>query len=135
MEELIKQLGAFWGPAGGGVAYNMLAKAKGGGNTAASGITLHSGEPITDCLVGSVTVDLASIAAEKSGTANVTVTGAALGDLVEGFAPNINPGGLSITGHVTAANTVTLWFYNNLGATPVDLASATFTVYVRKRAG
>ncbi len=72
------------------------------------------------------TVDFGN-AATGSGTfasADVTVPGVALGDIVMGIAVGVDTVDAAIAGAVTAANTVTLTLLNNT-AGAVDLASTT----------
>lgn len=61
----------------------------------------------------------------------VTVTGAALGDLVQASI-NKDPLGLQIWGAVTAANTVTVYFRNDTGA-DINISNGTVSVVVSKR--
>jgi hypothetical protein len=67
-------------------------------------------------------VNFASVADGNEDDAALTVTGAALGDLVlfSFVADNLD---MTITGQVTAANTVTFVAANNTGGT-IDLAAA-----------
>ena len=63
--------------------------------------------------VGSKTYDPPSIAAGSTDTTTVTVNGANFGDIVNvSFTQHFNSGGVIIYGLVTAANTVTVRFYN-----------------------
>ena len=74
----------------------------------------------------SETVDFAN-AATGSGTfasADVTVPGVALGDIVMGISAGVDTVDTVIAGAVTAANTVTLTLLNNT-AGAVNLAAAT----------
>lgn len=84
-------------------------------------------------LFGSAVFDQASLAtgAGAAGQATVTVTGAALGDIVLGVSASVDLAGLQVTGYVSAANTVTLRLRNDTGGA-VDLASATYRVIVAK---
>jgi hypothetical protein len=84
-------------------------------------------------LFGSAVLDQASLAtgAGAAGAATVTVTGAALGDIVIGVSASVDLAGLQVTGYVSAANTVALRFRNDTGGA-VDLASATYRVIVAK---
>lgn len=78
------------------------------------------------------TWDPASIANGASLTlAMASVTGAALGDFVMASF-SLDLAGLSLTGYVSAANTVTVVLVNNTGGA-VDLASGTITVRVMKK--
>lgn len=82
-------------------------------------------------LEGSATFDPASVANAAQTSTTVTVTGAALGDYVQ-VAPSISPAGIVISGHVTAADTVTV-YYTNLSGGAIDLASHTIRALVSKR--
>ena len=82
-------------------------------------------------LTGSKTHDQASIADGAGASTTVTVTGAALGDFVTGVSLGVDAAGLTVTGYVSAADTVTVRFQNESGG-PVDLASTTLRVLVRK---
>lgn len=80
---------------------------------------------------GSATYDAPSIAAAGSSSTTVTVTGAVVGDLVEGVSFGVSTAGLVVTAQVTAANTVTVWLYNPTAAA-INLASTTLRVRVKK---
>lgn len=82
-------------------------------------------------LSGSKTYDLGSLVDGAGGSTTVTVTGAALGDFVIGVSVGVDAAGLTITGYVSATNTVTVCFQNESGG-PVDLVSTTLRVLVRK---
>lgn len=85
-----------------------------------------------DCpLWGHVTWDPASLANDAVTQTTVTVTGAALGDMVEVY-PNINIDSLVLTAWVSSANTVTIQLANCRGGA-FDLGSGTYRVRVRKR--
>lgn len=81
---------------------------------------------------GSVTTNRASIANGSQDQFNISVGGAQLGDYVVGITCDISTSALSLTGTVTAADTVTAVLQNNTGGA-VDLANATYTALVRKR--
>jgi hypothetical protein len=81
---------------------------------------------------GTATSDVASIADGDQAQFTITVAGAELGDYVVGIACSISTAALSLTGTVTAADTVTAVLQNNTGGA-VDLANATYTALVRKR--
>jgi hypothetical protein len=68
-----------------------------------------------------------SIAAEVGATADVTVAGAAIGDLVI-VAPGVDITGCQLTAFVSAANTVTVNLYNMEG-TDANTTMATATVW------
>ena len=78
-------------------------------------------------LAGSVTKDWGSIADGNEEAQDVTVTGAALGDIVMA-SMSVDVADLQLTADVTAANTVTA-VLSSSGDT-VDLASATLRVLV-----
>ena len=77
----------------------------------------------------SATWDAGSIADGDEEVKEVTVKGAALGDVVE-CSLSIDVADLNLTGQVTAANTVTLQLNNNTGGA-IDLASCTAYVLVK----
>lgn len=78
-------------------------------------------------LRGSVTYDPPSIAAGATVATTVTVTGAALGDLVEASF-SLSLGGLIMyPPSVTSTNTITVTLFNPTGAA-IDLASGTLSV-------
>ena len=78
----------------------------------------------------SVTWDPASIANGASATTTVTVTNAVVGDfVVAAFSNSLS--GLTLTGYVSATNTVTAVLSNTTGGA-VDLASGTLTCKVFK---
>jgi hypothetical protein len=85
-------------------------------------------------LKGSDTVDFASIADGDEAAADITVTGAALGDPVEVVAPGIDVADLQLTATVTAADTVSVVAANNTGGA-VDLGSQTIIVRVGDEGG
>jgi hypothetical protein len=70
-------------------------------------------------------INFASIANGAVGTADLTVPGAAVGDLVLLNLPSTLTAGLTATGLVTAANTVTIRLANGSGGA-IDLAALTF---------
>lgn len=77
------------------------------------------------------TYDPASIATLVSTSTTTTVTGAALGDLVDVYAP-YDLQGISATGYVSLANTVTVVLFNGTAGT-LDLASGSWFVRVTKK--
>jgi hypothetical protein len=83
-------------------------------------------------LVGSATWDPGNIANGAQTTTTITVTGAALGDIVLG-SNSISTGGMSFTYYVSASDTVTVMAQNNSGSA-VDLSSATVRAAVWPRA-
>ena len=66
-------------------------------------------------------------------TDDITVPGVALGDIVLGSSSDVDRAGITVTGYVSAANTVTLRFQNESGGT-VDLASTTVKLVVARLA-
>lgn len=62
-------------------------------------------------------------------TDDVTVAGVALGDMVIGASLGVDLVGLTVTGYVSAANTVKFRIQNESGST-VDLASATMKIVI-----
>lgn len=75
-------------------------------------------------------VDFPSVAAGAQTTTTVTLTGAALGDMVL-LSFSLDLQGMQLTGYVSAANTVTVVLRNGT-AGALDLASGTLTVRVWK---
>jgi hypothetical protein len=67
----------------------------------------------------------------QGSSVTVTVSGAALGDVVSIGAPNSIPSGVVYFGYVSATNTVTLRMHNGSGGS-VDPSEDTFRVYVWK---
>ena len=80
-------------------------------------------------LVGSASIDFASISAGAVGTQSVTVTGAKTGDVVALGPPSGINANLIWSGYVSAADTVTIRLYNPTGGA-IDPASATWKVVV-----
>lgn len=79
------------------------------------------------------TVNLGNAVDAATVSADITVTGAALGDLVR-VAIGVDVADLTVDAHVTAANTVTVTVNNNTG-TAVNLAETTFKGIVEKTTG
>jgi len=82
-------------------------------------------------LSGSATYDPPNLIDGAGATTTVTVTGAALGDLVECVSFSLDLQGITVTGYVSAANTVSVRFQNESGGT-LDLGSGTLLARVRK---
>lgn len=94
------------------------------------GAKIKTGAEFNEILVGSKTFDWPSVAAGGSTNTTVTVTGAALGDVVIGVSMSLDTGVLALlAGHVESANTVRVAFYN-FSAGAIDLASGTLKVLV-----
>lgn len=64
-------------------------------------------------------------------TDDVTIPGVALGDMVIGASLGVDLVGLTVTGYVSAANTVKFRIQNESGST-VDLASSTMRIVVAR---
>ncbi len=79
-------------------------------------------------LNGSATLDVASLVDGAGATSTVTVTGAALGDFVL-VSLGVDLAGITVTGYVSAADTVSVRVQNESGGT-LDLASTTVRVRV-----
>lgn len=80
-------------------------------------------------LIGSGTYDPPSLLDGAGNTTTITVTGAALGDLVTGVSFSLDLQGVLMTAYVSAANTVAVRFQNETSGT-IDLASGTIRVRV-----
>jgi len=83
-------------------------------------------------LTGSATYDAASLADGAGATTTITVTGAALGDFVM-VSHGVDLQGITVTGYVSATDTVSVRFQNESGGT-LDLASSTLRALVFPRA-
>jgi hypothetical protein len=88
--------------------------------------------PLAGLLSGSATYDPASLADGAGATTTVTVTGAALGDYVVGVSFGLDLQGITLTGYVSAADTVAVRFQNESGGV-LDLASSTLRAVVLPR--
>jgi riboflavin synthase alpha subunit len=75
------------------------------------------------------TLDAGSLVDGAGETDDVTVPGVALGDMVIGASLGVDLVGLTVTGYVSAANTVKFRIQNESTAT-VNLASATMKIVV-----
>ena len=78
------------------------------------------------------TADIASLADGVGASQTFTVPGAALGDFVL-VAGSVSFAGITVTGYVSAANTVTVRVQNESGGV-VDLASMTWYLLVMRPA-
>lgn len=83
----------------------------------------------TEIFAGKATIDVASLADGVGATSTITVAGVALGDHVISIAHGVDLQGITVTGYVSAANTVSIRFQNESGGT-LDLASTTTSVVV-----
>ena len=75
------------------------------------------------------TLDAGSLVDGAGETDDVTIPGVALGDMVIGASLGVDLVGLTVTGYVSAANTVKFRIQNESGST-VDLASATMDIVI-----
>jgi hypothetical protein len=81
---------------------------------------------------GSASITPASLATATQATiGTVTVTGAAIGDVVVGCSASVSAAGVRLWGDVTASNTVTVYARNDSGST-WDPGATTFAVRVEK---
>jgi hypothetical protein len=92
-----------------------------------------TGAELTSRVSGTKTWDPGSVADIAETTTTVTVTGAALGDVVTGLGFSLSLQGMKLTGYVSAANTVTVVLRNDTGGA-LDLASGTLRAVVEKYA-
>lgn len=104
--------------------YYHLTSAQLTGLTEGSLTTLHKHR-----LTATATLDFGSIASNGIGELTVTVTGAAAGNPVMLGPPSTIEAGLTWSGFVSAADTVTIRLHNNTSAS-VDPASASWAVSV-----
>jgi hypothetical protein len=105
---------------------------------AASAITVRQGNDqfrglFSDTWSVTCTLDAGSLVDAAGETDTITVPGVALGDIVLGFSFGVSTAGLTITGYVSAADTVSLRVQNESGST-VDLASTTVKLVVARLA-
>ena len=77
------------------------------------------------------TINADSLSDGAGDTDTVAVPGVALGDMVLGFSTGVDRAGITITGYVNAANSVTLRVQNESGGT-VDLASTTVKLVIAR---
>lgn len=82
-------------------------------------------------LTGSATYDPASLADGAAASTTVTVTGAALGDIVTGVSFSLDLQGVDLTAYVSAADTVTVKFANRTGGT-LDLGEGDIAIVLRQ---
>jgi len=85
----------------------------------------------SDTWVVKATLDAGSLVDGAGETDDITIPGVALGDIVIGTSLGVDLVGLTVTGYVSAANTVKFRIQNESGST-VDLASATLRVVVAR---
>jgi hypothetical protein len=77
------------------------------------------------------TLDVGSLVDGAGTSDTITIPGVALGDIVLGISFGVSLAGLTVTGYVSAADTVTLRIQNE-STSPVDLASTTVDVIVAR---
>jgi len=102
----------------------------------ASAVTVRAGNDqfrglFSDTWLVSATLDAGSLVDGAGETDDVTVPGVALGDMVIGASLGVDLVGLTVTGYVSAANTVKFRIQNESGST-VDLASSTLRIVVAR---
>jgi len=85
----------------------------------------------SDTWVVKATLDAGSLVDGAGETDDVTVSGVALGDMVIGASLGVDLVGLTVTGYVSAANTVKFRVQNESGST-VDLASSTLRIVIAR---
>ena len=97
--------------------------------TSANGFKSGSGLTVTKVIGASAALNFASIAAAESEDLKITVTGAAINNVVSMGLPAAPTAGLVFQAFVSAANTVIVRA-TNITAAAVDAASATYSVVV-----
>lgn len=102
----------------------------------ASAVTVRAGNDqfrglFSDTWLVSATLDAGSLVDGAGETDDVTVPGVALGDMVIGASLGVDLVGITVTGYVSAANTVKFRIQNESGST-VDLASSTLRIVVAR---
>lgn len=102
----------------------------------ASSVTTRRGNDqfrgiFSDTWVVKATLDAGSLSDGAGETDDITIPGVALGDMVIGASLGVDLVGLTVTGYVSAANTVKFRIQNESGST-VDLASSTLRVVVAR---
>ena len=85
----------------------------------------------SDTWVVKATLDAGSLVNGAGETDDVTVAGVALGDMVIGASLSVDLVGLTVTGYVSAANTVKFRIQNESEAT-VNLDSATLRIVIAR---
>jgi riboflavin synthase alpha subunit len=85
----------------------------------------------SDTWVVKATLDAGSLVNGAGETDDVTVAGVALGDMVIGASLGVDLVGLTVTGYVSAANTVKFRIQNESEAT-VNLDSATLRIVIAR---
>jgi hypothetical protein len=102
----------------------------------ASAVTVRAGNDqfrglFSDTWMVTATLDAGSLVDGAGETDDVTVPGVALGDMVIGASLGVDLVGLTVTGYVSAANTVNFRIQNESEAT-VNLAAATLRIVIAR---
>lgn len=102
----------------------------------ASAVTVRAGNDqfrglFSNTWLVKATLDAGSLSDGTGETDDVTVPGVALGDMVLAASLGVDLVGLTVTGYVSAANTVKFRIQNESGST-VDLASSTLRIVVAR---
>lgn len=102
----------------------------------ASAVTVRAGNDqfrglFSDTWLVKATLDAGSLSDGVGETDDVTVPGVALGDMVLAASLGVDLVGLTVTGYVSAANTVKFRIQNESGST-VDLASSTLRIVIAR---
>ena len=100
----------------------------------ASAVSVRAGNDqfrglFSDTWAVTCTLNAGSLVDGAGETDDVTVPGVALGDMVLGASLGVDLVGLTVTGYVSAANTIKFRIQNESGST-VDLASSTMKIVV-----
>lgn len=101
------------------------------GTVTVNATSAGTGSEVRRLYKGSATYDPPNLADGAGATTTVTVTGAALGDFVDGVSFSLDLQGITVTAWVSSANTVSVRFQNETGGA-IDLASGTLSARVRK---
>jgi hypothetical protein len=103
-----------------------------GNTTVAGSLTVGGGTPIVKVLSVSVTISFPALAAQSNSTVPITVTGAAVGDVVTLGMPSTGPANMTTySAWVSAANTVSVR-YQNFSSASTTATSGTFRISVMK---
>ena len=102
----------------------------------ASAVTVRAGNDqfrglFSNTWLVKATLDAGSLSDGAGETDDVTVPGVALGDMVLAASLGVDLVGLTVTGYVSATNTVKFRIQNESGST-VDLASSTLRIVIAR---
>ena len=102
----------------------------------ASAVTVRAGNDqfrglFSNTWLVKATLDAGSLSDGAGETDDVTVPGVALGDMVLAASLGVDLVGLTVTGYVSAANTVKFRIQDESGST-VDLASSTLRIVIAR---